>query len=185
MPGRYSLLVQPGTDPQRQRVEVPRDGTFERAAALVLACDPADRPDNACTIGGMYPAANTQIRVPGAADAMTFIVDEVLPPTPAHALDFTVRLAGGPEVGLVQMGDRDALLDDRAAVVSAVGSKQTGSSTTVEIRVTAGVDQAHDGWRYRNRPVKPGAPFSLTTDRYIVSGTVVSIAVPSQAEGSR
>ncbi len=184
-PGRYSLLVQPGTDPQRERVEVPRDGTFERAAALVLACDSAERPDNACTIGGTYPAANTQLRIPGAANTMTFIVDEVLPPTAAQPLDFTVRLAGGPEVGLVQVGDRDALLDDRAAVVTAVGSRQTGSSTVVEVRVRAGVDQAHDGWRYRSRPVKPGALFSLSTDRYIVSGTVVSIAGAPQAEGSR
>lgn len=181
-PGRYSLLVQPGKDPQVERLEVPRDGTFERAAALVLGCDPIEPPDSGCTIGGAYPAANALLRVPGAGDLMAFVVDELLPASGSEAADVTVRVIGGPETALIQVGDRDALLDDRAAVVLALGARSAGGA---DVRLRVGVDRAHDGFRYRGRIVKPGAPFSLTTDRYVVTGTIVSMSAAAPAEGVR
>ena len=109
-PGRRPLLVQPGSE----RLDVPREGAFERSATLVLACDPTNQPDTTCMVGGLYPAVNTALRVPGASDAMTFVVDELLPAAPAQPLDATVRLTGGPELAMVAVGDRDGLLDDRA-----------------------------------------------------------------------
>ena len=175
-PGRRPLLVQPGTE----RLDVPREGTFERAATLELACDPTDQPDTICTIGGTYPAPNAQLRIAGAPDPMTFIVSELLPPGAGQPLDVTVRLTGGAELGLIKVGDRDALLDDRAAVVTSVGPRQPGA---VDVRLRLGGDQARDGWRYRGRLVKAGAPFSLTTDQYVAGGTVVSAAPASKAKG--
>lgn len=183
-PGRFSLLVQPGKDAQLERLEVPREGTFERAAALVIVCDPVEEPDSGCTVGGGYPVANSQLRVPGAPE-MTFIVDELLPAAPGETLELNVRVSGGPETTLIQVGDRDVLLDDRAAVVTWLGSRQMASTGGLDVRVRLGADRAHDGWRYRGRLVKPGAPFSLTTDRYIVSGTVASMVVPAQTDGKR
>jgi hypothetical protein len=182
-PGSYALLVQPGKEAQLERLEVPRDGTFERAAAVVLGCDPAEQPDSGCTIGGVYPAANAQLRVPGAPQPMTFIVDELLPAAPAEMLDVNVRLSGGPATSLMQIGDRDTLLDDRAAVVTALGSRPTGATGGLDVRVRMGVDRAHDGWRYRGRLVKPGAAFSLTTERYVVSGTIASMGAPGTTNG--
>ena len=177
-PGRRPLLVRPGGDPEQQRLEVAGDGLFERTATLVLACDPTDQPDTTCTVGGAFPTQNTQLRVAGAADPMTFIVDELLPAAPAQPLDVTVRLSGGPELGLIKVGDRDSLLDDRAAVVTALGARQ-GSAVDVTLRV--GADRARDGWRYRGRLMKAGAPFSMSTEQYIAGGTVVS-AVPAKSE---
>ncbi len=112
---------------------------------------------------------------------MTFIVDELLPAAPAQPLDVTVRLSGGPELALIKVGDRDALLDDRAAVVTTVGARQ-GSGLDVTLRV--GADRARDGWRYRGRLMKAGAPFSMSTEQYIASGTIVS-AVPVAKGESR
>lgn len=183
--GRYALLVQPGKDAQLERLEVPRDDTFERAAALVLGCDPAEPPDSGCTIGGVYPAANAQLRVAGTPEPMTFIVDELLPAAPSEMLDVYVRVSGGPETGLMRIGDRDTLLDDRAAVVTALGSRQTGSTGGLDVRVRLGLDRAHDGWRYRGRLVKPGAAFSLTTEFYVVSGTIASVGPPGKTDGKR
>ena len=180
-PGRRPLLVHPQADPQHQRLDVPGDGLFERSATLVLACDPRDQPETTCTINGVFPAANAQLRVVGPTDSMTFIVDELLPASPAQPLDVTVRLAGGPELALIKIGDRDALLDDRAAIVTAIGSRQ-GSALDARLRV--GADRARDGWRYRGRLLKAGAPFSLTTEQYIAGGTVVS-AVPAPPGESR
>jgi hypothetical protein len=170
-PGRRPLLVRPGGDPQHQRLEVPGDGLFERNATLVLACDPTDQPDTTCTIGGVFPTSNAQLRVAGAADPMTFIVDELLPAAPAQPLDVTVRLSGGPELALIRVGDRDNLLDDRAAVVTALGARQ---ASALDLTLRLGADRARDGWRYRGRLVKAGAPFSLTAEQYIAGGTVVS-----------
>jgi Domain of unknown function (DUF4330) len=174
-PGRRPLLVQPGTE----RLDVPREGAFERSATLVLTCDPTNQPDTTCMVGGLYPSVNTALRVPGATDAMTFVVDELLPAAPAQPLDATVRLTGGPELAMVAVGDRDGLLDDRAAVVTAIRSRQ-GSSVDVQLRL--GVDRARDGWRYRGRVVKAGAPFTLTTERYTAAGTVVSAVAASTGE---
>ena len=33
-------------------------------------------------VGGLYPAVNAALQVPGASDAMTFVVDELLPAEP-------------------------------------------------------------------------------------------------------
>jgi len=169
--GRRPLLVQPGADPQHQRLDVPGDGLFERNATLVLACDPTDQPDTTCTIGGVFPTPNTQLRVAGAADPMAFIVDELLPAAPGQPLDVIVRMSGGPELALIKVGDRDSLLDDRAAVVTALGARQ---ASVLDVTLRLGADRARDGWRYRGRLVKAGAPYSLTTEQYIASGTVVS-----------
>ncbi len=171
VPSRFPLLVQPG-NPQRERLDVPREGIFERAASLVLECDVGDGTDGGCTVGGLYPSANGQLRLAGPATFMTFVVEDVLPAGDPRLLDVTVRFAGGPELGLMASGDRDQLLDDRAAVVTGIGPRV---ATAVDAHLRLGGDQAHDGWRYRNRPLKPGAAFSMTTPRYLATGTVVSV----------
>jgi hypothetical protein len=180
--GRYPLLVQPGTDPQRQRVDVSRDGTVQRAAALILTCDSGDATDGSCTIGGAYPSTNAQLHLAGPSLPLTFIVDEVLPPGEAQPTDVTVRFAGGPELTLVSVGDRDALLDDRAAVVTSIGAR---GAAGLDAHIRLGADQAHDGWRYRNRPLKPGAPFVLTTNRYVANGVVAAVDEHPTKEGPK
>jgi len=178
-PGRRPLQVQPGRD-GHEPLDVPRPGTFERQASLVLACDPTEQPETTCTINGVYPGANAQLRVAGPTNQMTFVVEDVMPASASEPMDVTVRFSGGPELALVKVGDRDLLLDDRAAEVTSIGAR-SGSSLDVRLRV--GVDRARDGWRYRGRQVKAGAPFSLATDRYIANGTVVSATSAPRGDG--
>jgi hypothetical protein len=168
-PGRRPLLVQPGSE----RLDVPRNGVFDRRAALVLACDPTEQPETVCMVGGAYPSLNSALHVPGPTDAMTFVVDELLPAAPAQPFDLTVRLTGGPELALIKVGDHDNLLDDRAAAVTAIGPRQASS---IDVKLRVGADRGRDGWRYRGKLLKAGAPFSLSTDAYVASGTIVAAA---------
>jgi len=48
------------------------------------------------------------------------------------------------------------------------------------VTLRLGVDAAGDGWRYRGRTIKAGAPFTLTTERYVVAGTVLEINPPRE-----
>jgi hypothetical protein len=151
-------------------------GRLERSATLVLLIDESAGHD--LHGRGLYPSVTRRFSA-GATDAMTFVVDELLPAAPAQPLDATVRLTGGPELAMIAVGDRDGLLDDRATVVTAIRSRQ-GSSVDVQLRL--GVDRGRDGWRYRGRVVKAGAPFTLTTERYTAGGTVVSAVANSTGE---
>jgi hypothetical protein len=74
---------------------------------------------------------------------------------------------------MVTVGDRDDSLDDRAAVV--VETRHPGNPMELDVTVRLGVDATGDGWRYRGRTIKAGAPFTLTTERYVVAGTVLEI----------
>jgi hypothetical protein len=178
--GRTSLLVQPGAE----RLEGAREGMFERKAALVVACDSGVPPDGSCTIGSRRPTAAALLQLPGPLDdGMSFLVDEVLPDTDAYPVDVAVRFSGGPELALITIGDRDTLLDDRAAVVTALGPRQ--GPGLINARLRLGGDRARDGWRYRNRSIKPGAAFSLATERYVAGGTVVAVVAPSQPVNAR
>jgi hypothetical protein len=39
------------------------------------------------------------------------------------------------------------------------------------------MDRVSDGWRYRADSVEPGGPFSLVTERYALTGTVMSVVL--------
>jgi len=91
-----------------------------------------------------------------------------------------VRLASAPEpLALVRVGDRDDILDERAATVIAVGSRH---ATDVDVTIRAGLDQSRDGRVYRGRAFKAGAPFRLSTDRYVLEGVVLEVGETRQGE---
>ena len=63
-------------------------------------------------------------------------------------------------------------------------ASRAGDSTPARVAtLRLGADPSRDGWRYRGRLVKPGAPIALTTDRYVVNGSVLGIAV-HESDGS-
>src|SRR5439155_22485961 len=87
-----------------------------------------------------------------------------------------VRLTGAADLlALVAVRDRDAFLDERAATITAIGTRQ---GEAVIVTLLLGADRSREGWRYRGRLLVPGAPFSLTTDRYVVNGSVLTVMVP-------
>jgi hypothetical protein len=85
----------------------------------------------------------------------------------------------------VRIGDQDDMLDERAAVVVGIGSRRAaGRTPAVDLAVRLGVDEDSDGrLRYRGRVLKAGVGLSLTTERYVLDGTVLS--VDRDARGSK
>jgi hypothetical protein len=157
---------------------VPIAGRVERRAVITLACDPQGAElgtgQEPCTIGGqpLGGAVPATVIMPGPI-GIGFTVQELFPTTEPSRAQVRVALEDGPETREVKVGDRDLLLDGRAARVSAVQGRT--------IMLDLGVDQSRDGWRYRGQIVKPGATISLATDRYETRGRIESVALPSQA----
>jgi hypothetical protein len=85
---------------------------------------------------------------------------------------------------LIRSGDRDDCLDERAAIVSAVERRRSDNGAAGrDATVTLGADDSRDGWRYRGRSVSPGATFTLTTDRYVASGSVIALTIDPKGAG--
>src|SRR5207249_4935429 len=79
------------------------------------------------------PRAPTLQLVLPSGRVVPFIVNELLPNTPPQFVTARVRLASAPEpLALVRVGDRDDVLDERAATVVAVGSRH---ATDVDVTI--------------------------------------------------
>ena len=179
--------------PDRQRlttvtgsiVELPLSERWRIPAVMVLRCDPESSDD--CTVGGLVLAARQEprigfvnaVQVAGPLTPMTLVVDDVFPENAASTADVIVRFAGNSDVlDLIKVGDRDSSLDDRVATVVALNQRPSENGTSARVAtLRLGADPSRDGWRYRGRLVKPGAPLTLTTDRYVATGSVVGITV--------
>lgn len=144
-------------------------GLQEREALLTLRCDPA-REDNPCTIGDRPEGVRSPmvLSLPGPVRYFNFAVYELLPSAAPRRAQVQVRLIAEAPAPDVRVGDRDAFLDARAAVVTA-----TGPTITLEM----GVDEARVGWRYRGQTIKPGAPVVFATERYHASGYVQRVTL--------
>lgn len=149
-------------------IDVPMAGAMEYPAVLLIGCDPGGAP---CTIGGM-PLTNPPpipVVLPGG---FGFAIEELLPIAPPTSARIEVELTG-PHVRAVKAGDRDDLLDDRAAVVRSIA----GARTVIDL----GADRSRAGWSYRGRPLRIGAPFHLDTGDYEIEGTIVSVTVADES----
>ena len=162
----------------RWRTRAQGDGRWQRPMEIVLPCDP-DPGSEGCAIGGVAlnapPPRTLRLTGPSGAE-LAFALKEVFPSTEPAAAHARVRFAGAPELlTLVRAGDRDDCLDDRAAVVETIGGHGPGGGTTLDVALRMGVDDSPAGSRYRGEVLKAGAPFTLTTERYVVTGTVLSV----------
>lgn len=152
--------------------DIPIDGRVERATVLELHCDPQGADfrtgQEPCTVAGQAIAGVPLVTVvlPGN---IGFSIAELFPPTPASRGRVVIRLASGVDGTMIKAGDRDTLLDPRAAVVTAGG----GRDVTVEL----GLDESREGWRYRGRLVTPGAPIVFSTGRFEFRGEVLSVTL--------
>lgn len=177
-PGRHRL----GTGHVSADVGVA--GRWERAVVMVLQCD-LDPNTEDCAVGGTTLAASPSpvVRLVGpSSTVLSLAIDELFPvesPRPAVA---RIRFSGAPEIiDLIRAGDRDACLDERAATVTAVERRRVENGLAIlDATLKLGADASRDGWRYRGRIASPGAPFTLTTERYVASGPVIVLTVDSQ-----
>lgn len=152
-------------------VDLPIEGGYlERAAVLNIRCD---SPGAACSIAGVPLGDRAPVSVV-LAGSITYEIEEILPATDPQRARLVVRFTG-PQIAAMKAGDKDALLDPRAALLTATTARDAGSVTAT---LDLGVDSSREGWRYRGQLLRPGAPFHLTTDRYEAGGLVVSVDVP-------
>ncbi len=181
-----TTIVQLGpARPDRRRLavagraaEFPIAGVLARDAVVSVACDP-DLLVNDCAIAGQgLSAAPAQMIIINGPVAMIFSVGEVLPDAAPQTAVVRVRFEGSREVvDLMKAGDRDALLDERAAVVTDIGKRQGSSDETlVDTTLRLGADVMSTGWSYRGHELKPGQTFTLATPAYLVTGTVLSVS---------
>jgi hypothetical protein len=159
------------------------DGRWQRPLAIVLQCDP-DPSDEGCAVGGIALSSKPgqTLKLPGLSGAdLSFAVSELFPSAAPTTVRARVRFSMAPELtSLVHAGDRDDCLDDRAAIVDDVGGRRAGG-TELDVAMHLGADQSPEGLRYRGQLLRAGAPFTLTTDRYVVTGTVLTVG--ARAEG--
>jgi hypothetical protein len=161
-----------------RHTDLPRPGQ-QRQIVLLARCDPA--ADGACSIGGTALGGDRPVAIdlPAPNGSFRLTVDEVFPaglPAPA-----TVGVAFRSPAVTPAINDRDQLLDPRAAVVRSVSN--SGGDTVVTFSV--GADRGRDGWQYRGRPLKPGAPFTFTTDAYAMTGEIRRVLVSEEKSEGR
>jgi hypothetical protein len=153
------------------------DGSWQRPLEIVLQCDP-DPNDEGCAVGGIGLNAPLPrvLRLPGPSGSdLAFALKEVFPVAAPEPVRTHVLLGGASEIlALVRVGDRDDCLDDRAAIVEGVANRRAGGGE-LEVTLRMGADRSPEGLRYRGQVLKAGTPFTLTTERYVSSGTVLSV----------
>jgi hypothetical protein len=159
-------------------VDTPIAGSWSRSVLMRVACDQdPDRP--LCRVGTttLGDPAVTTMEVPGAPKPMRVLIGEIVPDDAPHLATARVRVEGDRAMAdRIRTGDRDMRgepVDDRTASVAAVSPRGDG----VELVVRFGLDRSRDGWQYKAQPMNPGSPFTFITDRYAVSGRVLSLAI--------
>ena len=151
-------------------IDVPLPGVEQHPAVLLIRCD---EEGLVCSIGGVRLSAEPPItlELPGG---YSFTIDELLPTTPPTRAQLEV-VFDGPHALPIKAGDRAAFVDERAALVKAVA----GRRVTIEL----GADRSRDGWSYRGRRLRVGAPFLLQTEQYEIEGTIVSMSLTELDDG--
>jgi hypothetical protein len=182
-------LVQLGdVQPDRQRIatsagahiEAAVEGAWQRPVAMRVHCQP-DPDATVCRIGSTTfgDPSSSVLNVPGSTPPLRMLVGAVLPDTVPQPAAARVRVMGQRDlVDVARQGDRDirgGALDDRAASVTAV--RKDPGSDAFELVLHLGLDRASDGWRYRAQSIEPGTPFTFVSDRYSLTGSVVSVVI--------
>lgn len=177
-PPTHEIVALGPVQPARSRIrfgkanaDYPIANRVERQAVVLLRCDPTGEEfrtgQEPCTVGGQSVLGDPPVTValPGATATIGFSIDELFPVAPPRPARITVRVNTGATG--VSTGDRDALLDERAATVAA----KAGDVVTLDV----GLDESREGWRYRGALVRVGSGFSWSNERYEASGTVLSM----------
>jgi hypothetical protein len=172
-PDRHPIKVPNGT------IEAPVSGSWSRSVVMRVVCDP-DPNEALCRVGTatLGDAALKVMDVPGAPRQLRVLIADIVPDDAPHSATVRIRVAADRGVvDRIHVGDREARgepADERTASVGEIERRGTGD---VALVLRLGLDRARDGWHYKTQIVTPGAPFSFVTDRYAVSGHIVSLAI--------
>jgi hypothetical protein len=166
-------------------IDLPMEGAWARDAVITVRCDP-DPNAGECSVGGRTLSTTPPpvVTISGPAGPLSVAVSEVLPDAAPRDALVRVRFEGSAELlDLIRSGDRDLLLDQRAARVSELGRRREGGGGEAMLDATLrlGADAIQDGWRYRGRGIRPGEIFTLSTARYVATGSILSITFSEHA----
>jgi hypothetical protein len=190
-------------------ISVDADGRFQRDAAVVVACEPTGFDD--CRVTGIQPGFHNLLPLPGATLPLTLRMEQAVPAAPPRNASIRLHVAAPSELAdLIHVGDQDESippLDDRTASIASVGDRRTmdgdvsipvispaGTTTSLwrapqrmtafDAVVRAGVDPvAGGGWQYRAQRVVAGGTLRFATKRYVVTGTIVGVALDETRDG--
>lgn len=157
-------------------IDVTVSNAFRRDGVVAVHCDP-DADASVCRINGttLSESGGALVTMPGGT--LQLRVEGIVPDASPRTSTLHVQVTGLAELAtLVQAGDRDVRwpgIDERAASVSSV--RHLGANGTMDVSIQLGLDRTSDGWRYHAQRVQPGDPFSFVTERYSLSGTVLSV----------
>jgi hypothetical protein len=185
--GRILAVGVPGPDVTRViaggMVDVTVPNALQLPASVLLRCSLRSQQGTPyCTMGDTTIAPLAILRLSTPLGTTAFQVDHVRSPLPVEVKPIEVRLSGLPSVlSLVKPGDTDfsgtanelAVLAriDRVSAVRALGP----AAAEVDVRLDAHLQATEGGWLYNSVPLRAGAPITIRTSRYEVSGVVLSI----------
>lgn len=194
-------------------VGVPLAAGFQVPATVRVHCFPDSNPDGSvrCMVPGeqqavmLMPDALIMFRDRGAW--LPFQVSEVHLDANPTVADVRVRFVGAFDVlGRIKVGDVDTSTrlyarSHAARVTAAESVRPTTSQLPAtllalapgeqagvrDVTLRVPVERTANGWLYRNRPVKAGAPFAFETPTYIVQGQVsgMTVSEPNANAGAR
>jgi hypothetical protein len=203
VPGRLQLRVGDAmlTMPTKE-VEVP--ATLRAHCVTVGNADGTMSCSSAGTQQSVPVAPGSAMAYPGPRGWIRYQVTAVhAPSVSSSTVDARVRFVGEPELlALVTAGDVDAgayaATERHHATLTSVGIVRALSpneaasgafgvtaSRAVDATVRVPADRLATEWKYQNRPLKVGAPFTFETSRYIVRGEVVSVRSADRGQEGR
>jgi len=186
-------------------LNLPLPGQFELPATLKIMCFPQRSSDGTlhCAMSGPQVAATVApdsfLTLAGPVGWLNFQIDEVHVATAPATVDARVRFVATQEIAArMKAGDVDtsakALALGHAAVIVSLGAARAvsaaeagpnppigGNARVTDAVVRVPIDRTSTGWRYKDRPLRAGEPFSFETAQYTVSGAVIDVTLPPVA----
>ena len=181
---------------------LPLAGQFELPATLKIKCFPQSNADGTlhCAMSGPQVTATVApdsfLTLAGPAGWLNFQIDEVHLASAPKTVDARVRFVATQEIAArMKAGDVDtsvkALALGHAAVIMSLGAARAVSATeagpnppvgggarVIDAVVRVPIERTSTAWRYKDRPLRAGEPFSFETAQYTVSGDVSDVTLP-------
>jgi hypothetical protein len=193
--------------PINGRADVAVEGRRQRSALVSVRCEIAANQPRECKGAGIAVGPGVTYLMPGTSN-LRLLIDAIVPASAPTSARLRVRLFGVPDaISLVRPGDVDLphlAIDQRGAVVRTIGARREGTGeltvllsqeaagvlasaarqetiASLDVTLTAGLDRARQGWRYRGDVVRVGGPMTLTTETYTLRGLVIGLDTDSAA----
>ena len=163
-------------------VGVPVANAMRLPAAVLFRCIvKAQQGQPYCVVGDVAVTPPNLMVLPTPLGKTPFQLEQVRSPHPLQAVPITVRLTGDPTVlGLVRSGDVDlgATSNTLAEIARISAVAPGGRPNELRVSLIAQLQLVDRQWLYNSQPLRAGAPITLRTARYQLSGVVTDVPPP-------